>query len=180
MEHLGGNLLIAGPGLWDPNFRRTIILIGQHDADGAVGVVLNRVADVSVAEAAPPLAELVPAGERLFLGGPVQPQSAVVLADFEQPEQAQILALGSIGFLPQEADPLSLGPIHRARVFAGFAGWGPGQLETELAESSWIVERALPADVFADRPEQLWATVLRRKGPDYELMALMPSDPSLN
>src|SRR5206468_3113908 len=105
VEHLGGNLLIAGPGLWDPNFRRTIILIGQHDADGAVGVVLNRVADVSVAEAAPPLAELVPAGERLFLGGPVQPQSAVVLADFEQPEQAQILALGSIGFLPQEADP---------------------------------------------------------------------------
>ena len=96
MESLTGQLILAGPALWDPNFRRTVVLVGQHDEDGAVGVVLNRVAEVTVAEAAPPLATIVDEGDALFLGGPVEPASAVVVADFVQPEQAQILAVGSI------------------------------------------------------------------------------------
>ena len=73
MESLTGHLILAGPALWDPNFRRAVVLIGQHDEDGAVGVVLNRTAEVTVAEAAPPLAPIVDEGDALFLGGPVEP-----------------------------------------------------------------------------------------------------------
>lgn len=184
MEHpesLTGHLLIAGPDLWDPNFRQSVVLIGHHDADGAVGVLLNRASGVSLREATPPLASLVGVDPRLFLGGPVQPEAAVVLADFERPERAGLLAFGTIGFLIGEADPEALSVIRRARVFAGHAGWGPGQLEGELEEGSWIVEPALPADVFTDEPEHLWSRVLRRKGSrEYRLMATMPFDPSLN
>jgi putative transcriptional regulator len=180
MESLGGSLLIAGPALWDPNFRRAVVLIGHHDEEGAVGVVLNRATEVEVARAAPPLAELGEPGERLFVGGPVQPQAAVVVADFEHPERAQVVAFGSIGFLPDELDTGEVGELHRARVFAGYAGWGPGQLERELEEGSWIVEPARPEDVFTDEPEDLWSEVVRRKGPEFRLMSTMPLDPSTN
>jgi putative transcriptional regulator len=180
MESLRGHLLIAGPSLWDPNFRRTVVLIGHHDDEGAVGVVLNRTTDVTVAEAVPPLASLVPPDERLFLGGPVQPEAAVVMADLEDPERADVVALGSIGFLPPETGPDDLGGLRRARVFAGYAGWGAGQLEAELAEESWFVEPARPEDVFAPDPSHLWEDVLRRKGPAFDLIRLMPLDPSMN
>jgi putative transcriptional regulator len=177
---LGGSLLIAGPSLYDPNFRRAVVLIGHHDEDGAVGVVLNRITEHEVADAAPPLAPLVAPGDHLFVGGPVQPEAAVVVADFERPDAAQVLAFGTIGFLPPEVDPDELGPLRRARVFAGYAGWGAGQLEAELAEDSWLVEPATAADVFTDDPESLWSRVVRRLGPRYELMATMPDDPTLN
>jgi putative transcriptional regulator len=180
VDSLGGSLLIAGPALWDPNFRRTVVLVGHHDEDGAVGVVLNRASNLEVAEAAPPLASLVGPGEHLFVGGPVQPQAAVVVADFEHPERAQVVAFGSIGFLPDEAEPEEIGRIRRARVYAGHAGWGPGQLEQELGEGSWIVEPARPDDVFTGDPERLWSEVVRRKGPKYRLLSTMPLDPSTN
>ena len=180
MESLGGKLLIAGPELWDPNFRRTVVLIGHHDEEGAVGVVLNRASEVAVSVAAPPLAGLVTDGERLFLGGPVKPQSAVVLADFEDPERASVVAFGSIGFLPDEVDADAEPGLLRARVFAGHAGWGPGQLEAELAEGSWLTEPARPEDVFTAEPDDLWSSVVRRKGPGFELLASMPFDPSSN
>ncbi len=180
MDPLSGSLLIAGPGLWDPNFRRTVVLIGHHDEDGAVGIVLNRPTELEVAEAAPPLSDLVGPGERLFVGGSVQPQAAVVVADFERPEHARMIAFGSIGFLPDDVDADAIGELRRARVFAGYSGWGPGQLEGELEEGSWIVERADERDVFTDEPDALWSAVLRRKGPEYQLVATMPLDPSTN
>jgi putative transcriptional regulator len=180
MDSLQGKLLIAGPDLWDPNFRRTIVLVGHHDDEGAVGVVLNRASDVTVDEAAPPLADLVEPGEPLFLGGPVQPQSAVVLADFDDPARAEVLAFGSIGFFSGEGESGEYEGIRQARVFAGYAGWGPGQLEAELEESSWIVEEALPGDVFTPSPEALWESVLRRKGPSFHVLSTMPVDPTSN
>jgi putative transcriptional regulator len=180
MESLRGHLLIAGPQLWDPNFRRTVVLVGHHDDDGAVGVVLNRPLETTVAVAAPPLSSLVPEGETLYQGGPVQPQAAVVLADFEDPSRAGVLALDSIGFLPEEADADSLGGLRRARVFAGYAGWGAGQLEAEMEEESWHATPALPGDVFAPDPDRLWTTVVGRLGPAYRLLATMPLDPQMN
>jgi putative transcriptional regulator len=180
MDSLGGKLLIAGPSLWDPNFRRTVVLVGHHGDEGAIGVVLNRVSGLSVDEVVPSLGELVPPGEPLFFGGPVQRQAAVVLADFVDPERAEVVALGSIGFLPEEVEDDVAGSIRRARVFAGYAGWGSGQLEAELGEESWIVEPALPADVFTEEPERLWDHVLARKGPEFDLLRTMPLDPSLN
>ncbi|MBA3690620.1 MAG: YqgE/AlgH family protein [Actinobacteria bacterium] len=181
VDNVTGHLLLAGPALWDPNFRRTVILIGQHDEEGAVGVVLNRATELTVAQAAPPLAPIVADGDPLFIGGPVEPSSAVVLADLADPQNAEILALGSIGFLPPEVPADTAGGIRRARVFAGYAGWGPGQLEREMAEEgSWIAEPATPDDIFTSDPEGLWSAVLKRKGPAFDLLRFMPLDPSTN
>ena len=142
--------------------------------------MLNRAANVMVDEAVPPLADLVSPGDPLFIGGPVRPEAAVVLAEFDEPEHAEILALGSIGFLPEEVDPAEVGGIRRARVFSGYAGWGAGKLEAELEGGSWILEPAIPDDIFSTDPDQLWDTVLRRKGSEYDLLRFMPVDPSMN
>jgi putative transcriptional regulator len=180
MESLRGQLLVAGPTLIDPSFRRTVVLVGDHGKEGAMGVVLNRPSETDVDEAVPPLTDLAGVDALVYVGGPVQPQAVVVLGEFEEPERVGALVLGSIGFLPGEVDPSEIGEISRARVFAGYAGWGPGQLEEELDEGSWIVEPALPDDVFTESPEQLWSDVLRRKGGPFSVLALMPDDPRLN
>jgi putative transcriptional regulator len=180
VESLRGSLLISTAGLVDPNFRRTIVLVGEHNEEGALGVVLNRPIPVTVREAVPALASLVPDDEALFSGGPVQPQSAVVIAEFDDPGRAGLLVMGSIGFMIGDVEPDDIGGVRRARVFAGYSGWGPGQLEGELEESAWIVEPATPADVFAEDPDALWTLVVRRRGGDAALLATLPFDPSAN
>ena len=110
----------------------------------------------------------------------IGPAAIVVLADFVEPDRAESLVLESVGFLPSEIDPDALGELRRARVYAGYAGWGSGQLEDELAREDWILEEAQPDDAFTEAPGELWADVLRRKGGIYELVARMPEDPSVN
>jgi putative transcriptional regulator len=180
VQSVKGHLLVAGPSLIDPNFRRTVVLVGEHSEDGALGVVLNRSSESTVAEAVPELTAIVDGDEPVHVGGPVQSSAIVVLADFVDVERAGSLVLDTVGFLPAEVDPDELGELRRARVFAGYAGWAPGQLEEELEEGSWIVEPAQPDDVFTPDPEILWSEVLRRKGGPYGVLALMPPDPSLN
>lgn len=181
MRTLRGQLLVAGPSLVDPNFRRTVVLLGEHGEDGAMGVVLNRASTVSVEEAVPPVAALVGEDAVVYLGGPVQPQAVVVLADFVDPARAGALVLDTIGFLPGNVeDKTDLGELRNARVFAGYAGWGPGQLEEELAEQSWVVLPARSSDVFTEAPDGLWAEVLRRHGGGLALLALLPEDPHVN
>jgi putative transcriptional regulator len=176
-----GKLLVAGPDLIDPNFHRTVVLIADHGEAGAMGVVLNRPSDTTVAEAIPDLADLVEPGEHRPVGGPVQPSGVVVLAEFEDPEDGVATVLGDIGFVSADTDMSSLGDItRRVRVFAGISGWGAGQLESELGRDDWIVEPAERADVFSDEPESLWSLVLERKGGRYALVARMPDDPSMN
>lgn len=172
---------MAGPALEDPNFRRTVVLLGEHNDEGAMGVILNRVSTVTVEEAVPPIAELVEPGEPVFIGGPVQPQAVVVLADFAEPEQAETVVLDSVGFLPGEIeDAAELGELRSLRVFAGYAGWAPGQLEGELEEGSWVVLPAQPSDVFTSEPERLWSEVLRREGGGLAVLAMLPDDPRVN
>jgi len=180
MDSLRGSLLIAAGQLLDPNFRRTVILLAEHEDHGALGLVLNRPAEIPVSEIAPPLGPFVAEGTPIFLGGPVQKEAVLILADYADPGRCERQIFGGVGFAaPHDADdPLS--GIRRARVFAGYAGWGPGQLESELAEDAWIIEPALPDDVFTDDPGHLWAAVLRRKGGDYKMLSLMPSDVSTN
>jgi putative transcriptional regulator len=180
VQSVKGHLLVAGPSLIDPNFRRAVVLVGEHSEDGALGVVLNRSSESTVAQAVPELTAIVDGDEPVHVGGPVQSSAIVVLADFVDVERAGSLVLDTVGFLPAEVDPDELGELRRARVFAGYAGWGPGQLEDELEEGSWIVEPAQPDDVFTPDPETLWSEVLRRKGGPYGVLALMPPDPSLN
>src|SRR3954463_2040614 len=130
MSFLRGHLLIASPSLLDPNFERTVVLIAEHDETGAMGIVINRAGELEVADAAPVLADLVEPGAVVHVGGPVQQTSIVILAQFEDPAQAAVPVLGDVGSAPGAPDFESLGEeLLRARVFAGLAGWGPGQLE---------------------------------------------------
>ncbi|MBI5104961.1 MAG: YqgE/AlgH family protein [Solirubrobacterales bacterium] len=178
---LQGQLLIAAPTLPDPNFARTVVAIANHDDEGALGVVLNRPSDTEVADAAPELADLVEPGDLVHVGGPVQPQAIVVLADFDEPGEAAFVIAGTVGLVSDRTALERLpGVSSRRRVFAGYAGWGPGQLEAELEREDWIVEAARPEDVFTDAPEHLWSTVLDRKGGRFRLVARMPVDPSVN
>ena len=179
-ESLRGKLLVASPALVDPNFARSVVLITEHNEDGAMGVVLNRPSETPVGEVAPELGTIV-ATEPVFIGGPVQPQALVVLAEFNEPSAAAWVVVADVGFVAAETEIEELErAIRRGRVYAGYSGWGAGQLEGELAEDAWIVEPPLPAELFADDPEQLWHTVLARKGGEFALIARMPDDPSMN
>ena len=180
MKSLRGQLLISSGGLYDPNFRHTVVLIGEHNADGALGVVLNRALNVTVEQAIPTLSEMVPPGAPLFQGGPVRPESPVLLAELADPELVDLLVFESVGFLVGDVSQDLLPSVLRARVFAGYSGWGPGQLEAEMAGDSWIIEPAGVDDVFTDAPELLWSRVLERKGPEYRRLSRMPYDPSMN
>ena len=180
MDSLEGKLLIASPALLDPNFKRTVVLVTEHTDEGAAGLVLNRPSESAVAELVPQLEPLVDDGEQVYVGGPVQPNAVLVLGEFVDPEEAAVPLFGSLGF-PALDDPEEMLPVTtRRRVFAGYAGWGAGQLEDELARDDWIVEPAEADDPFTEVPEELWSDVLRRKGGVYELVARMPEDPSVN
>jgi putative transcriptional regulator len=109
----------------------------------------------------------------------VQPDAFMVLAEFNDVDDAAAPIMDRLGFMAAESEPEDLS-IQRMRLFAGYSGWGIGQLEAELEESSWIVVDALTDDAFADDPDALWRTVLHRKGGPFELMVDMPFDPGLN
>jgi len=180
-ESLAGQLLLASPTLLDPNFMRTVVLIGVHSEEGAMGVVLNRPSGVSVADAVPALSDTVEGAEPVYVGGPVQPSSIVFLGEFHDPGSAGLIVLGRIGFPAPDATIEDLPESTlRGRVFAGYAGWGEGQLDREVADGDWISQLATPEDVFTEMPEDLWGAVLTRKGGSYALLARMPPDPSVN
>jgi putative transcriptional regulator len=178
METLRGQLLIASPSLLDPNFRRTVVLVTEHGDEGAAGLVLNRPSESAVAEVVPELDELADPADVVWVGGPVEQNAVLVLAEFDDPEESPVRVFGNLGFVALDREEPA--PMRRSRVFAGYAGWGGGQLEEELAREDWIIEEALADDVFTADGEELWRDVLRRKGGVYELVARMPEDPSLN
>jgi putative transcriptional regulator len=179
-DSLRGKLLVASPALVDPNFERTVVLITEHNADGAMGIVLNRPSEVSAGELLPQLAEIV-GEEPLFVGGPVQPEAVVLLAEFSNPDAAAWIIAADVGLASAESDLDELvASVRRGRLYAGYSGWGSGQLEAELELDSWIVEPPLPAELFPRSAESLWSEVLDRKGGQYKLIARMPADPSQN
>jgi putative transcriptional regulator len=181
MPSLRGKCLIASPALLDPNFARTVVLIAEHTDEGAMGLILNRPTEAVVGEAVEELAGVVSPGEPVFVGGPVQEESVMVLAEFDDPAQAAAVVIDDVGFLSADAELEDLsGRTRRARVFAGHAGWGPGQLDAELDEGSWIVGEPEADDVFSEEPDALWAAALARKGGAFALLARMPADPSVN
>ncbi len=179
-----GRLLVAGPPLEDPNFRRTVVFMIEHNDDGALGVVLNRPSPIDIADALPQWVGLAAAPPAVFIGGPVE-QGAVLglgrLVDDAAPEGLTPVHAG-IGVLDLEADPARLlGDVGGVRLFTGYAGWGPGQLEAELAMGGWFVVDAEPSDVTTTAPDDLWRAVLRRQpDEDLALLALFPDDLSAN
>jgi putative transcriptional regulator len=181
MDSLQGKLLIAAPALIDPNFARTVVLVAAHSEEGALGLVLNRPLDTPLVEIAPVLEQLAEPGAVLHSGGPVAPESAVLLADFADLSLAALLIFGDIG-LPSascELSDLETG-VRRARVFAGHSGWGPGQLDAELEQDAWFVGQLAPDELWRADSTLLWSTTLSRKGGAYALLARMPADPSVN
>jgi putative transcriptional regulator len=181
MDSARGSLLIAGPKLLDPNFWRTVVLVIEHTDEGALGVVLNRPSETTVGEAVPQLEELVDLGDQLFIGGPVQPSSVIVLAQFDDPDDAALIAFEDVGVLGAGPSPDgAVAGVRSGRAFVGHAGWGPGQLDSELERGDWILEGAQLPDAFTAAPGALWSDVLTRKGGSYALIARMPTDPSVN
>ncbi len=180
MASLRGQLLVAGPALVDPNFHRTVVLVCEHDENGAMGLVLNRPSPILAEQAIPELGDALGPEETLWVGGPVQTTSVVVLADFADADDGMPVA-GTVGLVLPDTDLEAVATaVSRARAFLGYAGWGGGQLEGELAGDDWIVADFAPEDAFTDAPDQLWSRVLGRKGGSYALLATMPPDPSVN
>ena len=179
-ESFRGKLLIASPALADPNFARSVVLITEHSDEGAMGIVLNNPSETTLAEVSEELADIA-GHEPIYVGGPVQPDALVLLAEFNDPSAAAWIVVADVGLASANLEISELGTVvRRGRVYAGYSGWGAGQLEAELEIESWIVEPPLPRELFPDDPDHLWSTVLDRKGGQYALVARMPDDPSVN
>ena len=184
---LTGRLLVASTRLGDSNFERAVVLLLDHGDDGALGVVLNKPTHVPVEEILEPWqdqARLVPPAV-VFRGGPVSPDAVIGLARAAWPQTATAadwrVVLTSVGTvdlsIPPDDQPVELGG---ARLFSGYSGWAPDQLEAELAEGAWFVLDAVAADVFCVDADRLWHDVMRRQGGKLALLATYPSHPSLN
>ena len=181
-KYLKGQLLLDSGQLRGSFFQRTVVLICQHDAEGAFGLVLNRTTGSKVGEMI--LADLPNAlkGCPLYLGGPVQPSALSYLhSDAFMPEANVMpqLSLGhSLDSLVELGEAFSA--TRKLKMFAGYAGWSAGQLEDELKRDAWLTHPASLDLVFESPAEQLWRNILLQKGMKYRLLAQMPEDPSLN
>jgi putative transcriptional regulator len=180
---LRGKLLVALPPLVDENFDRTVVLVLEHNDDGALGVVLNRPGSQPVAEVLSNWADLTPSPAVVFGGGPVEQGSVIGLARVATGEPSDLWApvFDSIGTVDLTADPADVHPpVDAVRLFSGYAGWVADQLEGELAVGAWIVADFVHDDAFGGEPASLWRSVLRRQGGRLAWLATYPDDPSLN
>lgn len=183
-----GRLLIANPLLPDPNFDRTVVfLIAYNDDDGAVGLVLNRPSETMVAAPLPRWHHMAASPPVIFVGGPVQHDAVICLArPFGHPAAAEPpgewkAVTPDVGTLDLDLDPDGLqSSFSQVRLFAGYAGWAPGQLESEIVAGAWWVVDAHAEDAFCDDPDQLWKSVLRRQDGSLALVASYPEDPAWN
>ncbi len=180
---LTGRLLVASPVLRDPNFARTVILVLDHDGDGTLGVVVNRPTAVGVGDVLPPWSGHTSTPDVVFQGGPVALDNALglarVLGDDEPVGWRQLYA--GVGLVDLDAPPeVLIAGLDAMRIFAGYAGWSPGQLQDEIDEGAWYVVDAETGDAFSDAPADLWRSVLRRQAGNLALLATYPDDPTLN
>ena len=180
-----GRLLIATPPLEDPNFDRTVIYVLEHHDEGALGVVLNRPSPEELGDPLAGWADLQSDPSLIFVGGPVEPDALIALARVRAPldEDEEHLAPlgGDLASADLAADPASvLTSISALRVFRGYSGWGPGQLEGEIEAGAWLVLDPDPNDLFTPEPDELWRDVLRRQPGRLAWLADAPDDLSWN
>lgn len=177
-----GKMLVASPTLLDPNFERAVVLMLEHTEDGALGVVLNRPSGLSVGDVMAPWAPMVTPPSMVFEGGPVSTDSALGLVRTSDRDVLGIRRLEHDVALVDLDTPAELvsDSVTSMRLFAGYAGWAAGQLETELEEDAWFVVEALPDDAFSGEPQSLWRRVLKRQPHPLSLVASFPRDPALN
>ena len=173
-----GRLVVATPDLVDPNFAHAVVLLLEHNEDGALGVVINQPSDVEVGTPLPGWERLAALPARIFVGGPVQQDGVVALGEATDDRLFSTTILPGLGVVDLEQDPvLATVDLERVRLFAGYAGWSAGQLESEIADGGWFVVDAESDDVFASHPDELWRTVLHRQG---GVFITVPDDPTLN
>jgi putative transcriptional regulator len=183
---LRGRLLVATPPLVDPNFDRSVVLMLEHGDDGALGVVLNRPSDTTLDDVLPEWYALAAAPAVVFSGGPVAPDAVIALARVnartQVPEDSGLVpVVAGLGTVDLGRDPDDLaGTLDRLRVFVGYAGWAPGQLESELDREAWFVVELMPDDPFATTPASMWHDVLRRQRGPMAMFAHFPDDPADN
>jgi putative transcriptional regulator len=183
VSRTAGRLLVAEPLLGDPNFERSVVLMVEHSPEGALGLVLNRPTEVLVAEALPDWRDLASDPAVLHIGGPVEERSGWCLARAVDPEGIDgfVPVLGDLGLLDLSVDPAEVGQLlTEVRLYAGYSGWGPGQLEHELAAQAWFVLDAEPDDPFLPAGEALWQRILERQGGQLAKLSRVPRDPSMN
>ncbi len=179
-----GDVLVASILLADGVFNRTVVLVLDSDEDGALGVILNEIAQTPLDAVLPDWVSAVSEPHLLFHGGPVSPNGAICLASVasvgEEPPGWRPL-FDTVGLLHLDT-PIEIvaGAYQDLRIFAGYAGWGAGQLQAEIAEGMWHVVSAEYADVFGRRPLDLWRSVLRRQRSHLALFSTWLEDPDLN
>jgi putative transcriptional regulator len=175
-ESLAGSLLLAHPSMRDPNFRRSVVLMSVHNAEGAMGVVLNRPLGRRLGEFSGDFALGPLASVPIFTGGPVQSEQ-LVLAAWQAREDGFRL---HFGVEPDKAIQLLAEEETHLRAFVGYSGWSAGQLENEIAHKTWVVAD-VPEDLLVQaQDEVMWRTVLGRVGAEWRLLADEPDDPAVN
>lgn len=181
MSSTAGRLLVANPLLIDPNFARSVVLMLEHDDDGALGLVLDRPSATPVAEIIDRWAPLAAPPDLFFLGGPVSPESVICLGRVVSPDApaAARCVVGDIATVDLDDDPAAAG-FAAVRLFAGYAGWGPGQLDEELGANGWLVVDARPGDALDPEPGSLWRRVVARQPGETAWLATFPEDLGLN
>jgi putative transcriptional regulator len=187
VESLRGQLLVATPVLLDPNFARTVVLMLEHNDEGALGLVLNRPTATRLGEILPAWGDRTAAPGVVFVGGPVQPDGMIGLArvalgaDVGDDATSLSPLWPGLATVDLEEPPIAAGPlVQGVRCYVGYSGWGPRQLEGELAEGSWLVVDRLPGDAWTSDPDDLWRTVLRRQPGAVAQFANCPVDPTTN
>jgi Putative transcriptional regulator len=184
IDNATGKLLVATPQTGGKVFRRSVVLVLQHDEEGAQGVVLNHPLHAPVSAVLPSWQDYVTDPPNVFQGGPVALDSALGLVtvpgDQQEPMGVRLLFRG-IGLVDLDVPPLVVMPgVAGLRIFAGYAGWSDGQLEQEIQDGGWYVVESEARDAFTPEPETLWSTVLRRQRGNLALVASLPEDPTMN
>ncbi|MFZ5863087.1 MAG: YqgE/AlgH family protein [Nitrospirota bacterium] len=193
-----GTLLIAGPGLYDPNFRQSVILLCEHNDRGSMGLVINRPTELVLTEAVHQLSG-TDRDDVIYSGGPVQPDHLLILirSDAAPPSSHHVFGDVYLGTdlptlkslldpntareaAPDAAEPHPMPTESAFRGYAGYAGWSQGQLDAEMATDSWIVAPADSKWIFDADPKIVWPELMRALGPRHAKYATMPRDPGLN
>src|SRR5712664_3333756 len=178
-RNFAGSLLVAHPNMVDPNFRRTVLFVSEHEPnEGALGVIINRPLDRPVAEL---VSDTPPAGLAevpVFLGGPVG-KNQLMFAAFEWHQSKGLKLNHNVG-LEETSDAVDPKKVITVCAFVGHAGWGAGQLDSEMKQKAWLLQKASPSVLKLDRLPNLWFEIMRGLGPWYKMLAAAPDDPSLN
>lgn len=176
VERLAPGFLIAMPQLGDPNFQRTVVLVIEHSETGSMGLVVNKASPLSLSEVAKgQKLELARrhSAHSVYLGGPVEPYRGFVLHDSQEIDERVAVLPGLYLSVTSDAlKPLLASPVVRLRFCLGYAGWGPKQLEKELAEGSWLFSEASAGSILDDEAEGLWSNTLKGMGVDPAMLMM--------